>query len=224
MNTLCINTCFNEAYIALEYGGKKFFKETNSSAKHSENLLCEIEKLLEEVKNPSQTSSDVLNDIDVLLVVVGPGSFTGLRIGIATAKAILVTHANMRILAINSLELIASLSKQKEKTAIIDGLSGFYFIAKYDENLTCLDNPKMVKFDEVKNLKNLVSFETLPFTTEIVKLSAQSLLDLSNKKINLNNFISEKELLPLYLRPSQAEANLNANNKWNKWRKTNRNL
>lgn len=213
MNILCINTAFQKANIALSYNNKNYFIETDSTAKHSENLLLEIEKLLENVKQKDETSYDVLNKINVLSIVVGPGSFTGLRIGIATAKAILLTHCNMKICAINSLELIASLSAKNEKTPIIDGLSGYYFIAKYDKHFNCLLAPIMISQEEVYTLSNLVSHEKLPFKTEIITLSSESLLNLTCKKILQNNFTTESQLIPLYLRPSQAEVNYDSNNK-----------
>lgn len=210
MNILCLNTAFAEAHIALSHNGKSYFKAIDSNSKHSENLLVEVEKLFAEAG--AKNTSDFLNEIDALAVVVGPGSFTGLRISIATAKAILSTKPNMKTISINSLEFIASRSTKENKTAILDALSGLYFVSSFNMNKE-IEKPKMITKDEVSGLKNLVSIETLPFETELVSLSAKSLLTLAENKAENNEFISETELVPLYIRPSQAEANLNANSK-----------
>ena len=66
----------------------------------------------------------------------------------------------------------------------------------------------MVSTNEISSLKNLVSIENLPFETEIVALSPASLLEVATKKAEEGKFTTEKELVPLYIRPSQAEANL----------------
>lgn len=210
MNILCLNTGFTNADIALHFEGKDYFITTDSSAKHSENLLPEIEKLLEKVCKNGETTSEVLNRIDVISVVTGPGSFTGLRIGISTVKAIALTHEHMRIVSLGSLELIAKLSKNKQKTAVLDALSGYYFVSCFDGDLCTLE-PKMITSGELSNFKNFVSIEKLSFETECVSFSPESLLKLSLEKINKNQFTSEEKLLPLYIRPSQAEANLNEN-------------
>jgi tRNA threonylcarbamoyladenosine biosynthesis protein TsaB len=56
----------------------------DSGVSHSNTLLNDIDKLLKE----SQVD---LSDIDLFAVATGPGSFTGLRIGIATVKALAAT-------------------------------------------------------------------------------------------------------------------------------------
>lgn len=210
MNILCLNTAFSEAQIALSHNGKTYFKSIDANSKHSENLLVEIEKLF--ATAGAKNTSKFLDEIDAIAVVVGPGSFTGLRISIATAKAILSTKTNMKAISIGSLELIARESKSENKTAILDALSGLYFVSSFEGNRE-IEAPKMIKGEEITGKNNLVSVEKLPFETEIVSLSISSLLSLAEEKARNNNFISEPELVPLYIRPSQAEANLNANSK-----------
>ena len=59
--------------------GRDFSVTMDKNVKHSEGLFLYIEKILLESKL-------TLNDIDVFSAVVGPGSFTGIRIGLATIK------------------------------------------------------------------------------------------------------------------------------------------
>ncbi len=221
MNLLCINTAFPEAHIALSFDNKDYFEKIDSNSKHSENLLVAIENLFERVikeENLKINSHDFLKLIEVISVVIGPGSFTGLRISIATAKAILVTNPNIKIIPINSLELIAGkfLKKQNKKmlTPFIDALSGLYFIAQYDDKLNCITQPKMINEKDLKSYKNLISNDiSLVKKSNFCELTPEAMLDLAKEKILKNTFIKENELVPLYLRPSQAEADLKNANK-----------
>ena len=75
---------------------------------HSETLLPIIDTLC-------KFSKIDLNDIDVLACALGPGSFTGLRISMATAKAIAQVR-NLPVIAVDSLESLAFNMNNCEKT------------------------------------------------------------------------------------------------------------
>ncbi|PWT87328.1 MAG: tRNA (adenosine(37)-N6)-threonylcarbamoyltransferase complex dimerization subunit type 1 TsaB [Blastocatellia bacterium] len=68
-------------------------------ASHSNTLLSEIDDVL-------SRAGVSLHDVDVFAVATGPGSFTGLRIGIATAKALAETLGR-RIVGVPTLEAVA---------------------------------------------------------------------------------------------------------------------
>ena len=80
MNTLIINTAFNNANYILIANDDFFDITTPSSAKHSETSLLKIDELL------SQANIRI-KDIDCICVNLGPGSFTGIRIGVAITKS-----------------------------------------------------------------------------------------------------------------------------------------
>lgn len=82
---LSIETATLAGSISISSGQKILQSSTRSSKEsHSNTLLADIESLLE-------ASEVELNEIDLFAVAIGPGSFTGLRIGIATTKALAVT-------------------------------------------------------------------------------------------------------------------------------------
>lgn len=80
-----------------------------------ENLICNLdedtgrthsENLMPMVDNAFKKSNLSLNDIDLIVCDIGPGSFTGIRIGVATAKGF-HDSLNIPLVGINSLEALA---------------------------------------------------------------------------------------------------------------------
>ncbi len=72
------------------------FKEVNNGYTHAENLTVFIQELLKDSKFS-------LNDFDAVAVSKGPGSYTGLRIGLSAAKGICYT-LNKPLIAIDTLQ------------------------------------------------------------------------------------------------------------------------
>ncbi len=72
------------------------FKEQNGNYSHSENLTLFIQDIC-------QQANIKLPDIDAVAVSKGPGSYTGLRIGVSTAKG-LCYSLNKPLIAINTLQ------------------------------------------------------------------------------------------------------------------------
>ena len=63
-----------------------------------------------------ETNCDIL-DVGTVAVVVGPGSFTGLRIGTAIAKALGCVNEKTKFIAVSSLELMAFVVANKTKVS-----------------------------------------------------------------------------------------------------------
>lgn len=205
MRILAINTSNMTAQLALQVDDKKFFSELDASMKHSENLLPEIENLL-------LKANLKLSELEFLAVNVGPGSFTGLRISIATAKALLLTQKNLKAIKLNSFEILANNffeKNQDEKISIIlNALSGLYFTSEIDRQLN-FNEPKMIEKQELNSLNNIVSdAEIENINYKSAKFTCENMLNVAVAKISNNDFCPENELVPLYIRPSQAEANL----------------
>jgi tRNA threonylcarbamoyladenosine biosynthesis protein TsaB len=79
---LIIDTALEEAIVAISNEGKIIAELSNKEAhSHASFIQVAIEKLLEGQKM-------VIKDIDAIVVTLGPGSYTGLRVGLATAKGI----------------------------------------------------------------------------------------------------------------------------------------
>ncbi len=100
MKILAIDTATQVAGVAL-LSENKLISESiiNHQLNHSKKLMNTLDQMLENVELK-------YNDLDYLSVAIGPGSFTGLRIGLATTKAI-AQVTNLPIIPVSTLESLA---------------------------------------------------------------------------------------------------------------------
>ena len=80
MNKLVINTATDELFIVLKKGNEVFSKSISSQMHHNETMLPVLDEMLKE-------NNIDINQIEEFGVIIGPGSFTGIRVGISTVKA-----------------------------------------------------------------------------------------------------------------------------------------
>ena len=149
--------------------------------------------------------------VDKIIVVNGPGSFTGIRIGVTIAKVFAWT-LKIPITTILSLEAMSiSSEKNSYHIPIINARRGFVFAAIYDENQNCIIKPQHIKITELKKeLDKIVDYEII---------SNDEFDELDNiKKYNPNilkiveHFKNKKEISahavnPEYLKLTEAEEN-----------------
>lgn len=100
MKVLAIDTSQKVCSVAVVEDGRTLKEmHTVTEKEHSQTLMPMIKELLESLKI-------TLNDINLLACCKGPGSFTGIRVGLATANAF-SDAKNIPIVGINSLEALA---------------------------------------------------------------------------------------------------------------------
>jgi len=90
-----------------------------------------------------------IKSIDKIFVVNGPGSFTGVRIGVTIAKTI-AWALNKDLVPLSSLEYMAtSNSNKKYLISMIDARRGNVFAGIYDSNLNCIKKDSLIGLDEL---------------------------------------------------------------------------
>lgn len=197
MNNLIINTANAELEIVLQKGKEIRSKVLSSTSHHNETMLPAVDELLKE-------NNISVNDLNQLGVIVGPGSFTGIRVGIATIKAFR-DCLNVPAKGINNLDYLFALATSQNKncsTVAILGSRDSYFVAtlvnnrlyRYERNLTLNELKQLAKDSPVGMFKadsNLNSFA--------VKLDANVLIDCLNNS-------TDQTLVPVYYQLSQAES------------------
>ena len=214
---LAINTAFMTANLALKTPkGEVCLKDIDAKSKHSENVLKTIDELCQQAK------TNIL-DVETVAVVVGPGSFTGLRIGTAIAKALGCVNENLKFVALSSLELMAyivarnNLSKGKFVCAI-NALSGLFFVCEFEKDGKKVGKERMIDtndFQSISDEKFVLAGDLNGVGLREIEISCADLLDFALEKETEKDFVLEGQLEPVYLRLSQAEDNLAKNSKKN---------
>jgi tRNA threonylcarbamoyladenosine biosynthesis protein TsaB len=124
---LSLNTCGGTASVALGVvaaGEIKIVATANLAVRtYSARLIPEIAAMLE-----SQRAT--LRDIEAIVVVNGPGSFTGIRVGLSTAKG-LAEGAGIPVIAVSRLALLAGSSSLPHVLAAVDAGRGEYYVGEY---------------------------------------------------------------------------------------------
>ena len=202
---IALSTAFKTALIGISLDGCEKTFELEANCKHSENLLLSIDKLLDEMNKSIQEN-------DSYAVVVGPGSFTGVRIAISLVKGFLAGDENKKIVTLTSFELMAytyinKFRPNEDFACVIDGLSGLYFVCEFDKNGIQTGKERILSHEDYQNLKvkKIGLTEESISCDEKIDLSALDLLTLAKDKFLSGKLSKLEELLPLYLRKSQAE-------------------
>ena len=127
MNTLFIDSHDELITVALKKGEEIFSLEKESHYEHGVLLMNMIKDIIE--KNKLKVT-----DINNIVAVNGPGSFTGLRIGLTIAKT-MAYSLNIKVYLIGSLEsYLVSSDINENKEAVIEDNKGFYYQAFDKDN------------------------------------------------------------------------------------------
>lgn len=191
---------------------------TESKLTHSKTLIPHIEKVL-------KLANKEKSDMEKIAVSIGPGSFTGLRIGLAAAKAIayalnipLYGVPTLKSLAYHfltpNLKIVATMDAQKNAVyresyefiggdlKIIDALEVLPAEAVRDEILNCGKNIMLVgeKAEKIYENLNRDNVFLAPFYARMPRAALVAMYALKTDATdNLMN------LEPLYVRKSEAE-------------------
>ena len=129
MLILTIDTSCSQMGVSLNEDNIILAEETiNNKKTHSVKLMPAVDNVL-------TASNKVIDDVDLFAVVNGPGSFTGLRIGVSTAKAFAYT-LDKPVIGVNTLDYLArSAANYKGLICpIIDARNDFVFFSLYRGN------------------------------------------------------------------------------------------
>ena len=196
MNYLLVNTANDELVIMIRKNDEIFACNETMVKRHNEVILPKMQELLDK-------ANISLADIDEFGVVIGPGSFTGIRVGIATIKAFKDVF-NKPVKAINNLDLLYNVANANGVFDIvaIEGSMNSYFVGKfeqgrlniYERNLTLDELTNIAQGKKVAMYSNARNIEI----GEVVKF---------NNHAFEQAFLNSKsyDLTPIYYQLSQAE-------------------
>lgn len=209
---LNLETATKNCSVALAKDGKtiacKEIAAQNFS--HAEKLHVFIEEILSE--NNIQFS-----DLNAIAVSQGPGSYTGLRIGVSSAKG-LCYALNIPLIAIDTLQLLAKQITIENGIILpmIDARRMEVFSAFYDKNHIQIRSTQAEIIDEssyqeisgtihlvgdgIEKFKNTLTDEKFIFHSDAVFPSAKEMSELSYDKFKIKDFVDVAYFEPFYLK------------------------
>lgn len=147
-----------------------------------------------------------INEINKLFVVNGPGSFTGVRIGVTVAK-IIAWSLKIDVIPISSLEYMASTySNKKYLIPMIDARRGNVFAGIYGQSLNSIIPDQLINYDQFsQNFDD--DYEQISYDFENSVKPNCDILKVINRHIN-DKPINPHLLNPNYLKLTEAEEKL----------------
>ena len=172
------------------------------------------EKALVEIADLFTRSSVSPKEIDKIIVVNGPGSFTGIRIGITIAK-VYAWSLNIPISMITSLDAMAISSDiDTYKVPLLDARRGYVYCAIYDQDNNIVSSPKHIKLELLLEEVNKLNGPYTIISNDNIDLEKISYTPNIEKIVELKKNIEEISphlINPSYLKKTEAEEKNNDN-------------
>lgn len=228
MNILAVDTSATSASVCVAQENKIIGEfSINTALTHSQTLAPMIEQL-------SKNTGVSLDSIDAIAVNAGPGSFTGVRIGVAAVKGIAFSR-NIPCVSVSTLESMAynMLDSDCIVCAVMDARCSQVYNAifrisegkvtqlvddralsladlkldlqKYSEKIILVGDGAEITFNYFENSLQNVFLASV--NNRIQK--ASSIACVAFEKINKGETMTASQLMPVYLRLPQAQRELN---------------
>ncbi|MBW5379011.1 tRNA (adenosine(37)-N6)-threonylcarbamoyltransferase complex dimerization subunit type 1 TsaB [Brachyspira pilosicoli] len=230
-NILAFDTVSSSFSIALKKDNNIIEVNKENIKNHNEELLPILNSFLEENKIS-------LNEINCIVMGIGPGSFTAIRIAFSTIKTICYAK-NIPIIGASSLETLYQniVSYNGIKLSMIDARKGSIYANIYKDNNKIKENLDLTYEEAVNLIKDISTkddtitlcgdgfsknedyfleklqeykLNKLDNSYNIIKASNSILM--SKERYNKRQFDNIFSLNPLYIRKSEAENKLNIKN------------
>ena len=148
MITLAFDTCLDACSVALFEGAEGKLL----AARHELMSRGQAEALFPLIDETVKEAGLTPADIQQIAVTCGPGTFTGVRIGVAAARGLAIA-SNLPVIGLTSLQAIAICAIAADApagpvAALIDARRGELYVASYDANGVELNKPQAVAVDD----------------------------------------------------------------------------
>lgn len=207
MISLVIDTCNSNLLVAL-------IKDNNILSIYNERIYADLSTKIFPVMQEVFIKAGINpKDIDTIFVANGPGSFTGIRIGVTVAK----TYAwalNKKIIPFSSLELMATTNINEDYIVpVIDARRDYVYAGIYNACLYNIMNDAYISIDNLKQKLEGKSYRFISydeFENIEVTIPQINILKIVEKHKN-DAGLNPHSVNPNYLKLTEAEMNLKKN-------------
>lgn len=194
MNFIAIDTTSQKLTVCAEIDGELKVHRDEQALRHSTTLMPAIDRLLGTHKH----------DLDFVAVNIGPGSFTGIRIGVTTVK-VMAWVLGIPVVAFTAHELLRG--ERKNCVTVIDGGNKVRYVQRVQDGIA----EEIVQMTDTEFLEMTAA---LPQGTAVIgdgfseELSGDAMAVLVKKKWKAGQTLTYVQVEPLYIQLSQAEREL----------------
>lgn len=110
------------------------------------------EKLIGQIAQATNQANITLDQVDRIAVNIGPGSFTGVRIGVSTARA-LALALEIPAIGVNALEALATQANKQDLTSaitvVIEAGRGMFYHQNFNNDFTAMNSPSLKTLEQI---------------------------------------------------------------------------
>lgn len=207
MAILAIDTSTNFFAIALLSGNQSVSFISDKANDHSTSLVSEVDALFQKLNLVKESLSEIR-------FIIGPGSYTGLRIGLTLVKTLQVIYPHIEVFPVTKFEYIyisaLPLLEKKELYILLDSgkISDEYFLQHLvkGEMISSQSDIKILKRDEMEELFGSKNFEIIA-NKKIESISVDYHVEPGNivNLVKFNGQIKKRNLDIIYVRGIYAK-------------------
>ncbi len=195
---LAIDTTSEFGSLALFLAGAEGDRVLEEVAMHSPDGFAHV--MFHEIERLLARHNLKITDVEGFAAAAGPGSFTGVRVGLTAAKG-LAEATGRKVVAVSNLQAIASFGTRALRAPVIDARRGDIFGAVYAADLLLVAPEVVMKLDDW--------LRTLPAGTEVIddppKLLAGAIARIVARRFQAGLAQDPAEIDANYVRRSDAE-------------------
>lgn len=201
MISLFVDTALSYIRIAL-FKDDKLLDFINEKCEKNMSSLFDVR-----VRDLFQRNCLSLNDVNKIYTVTGPGSFTGIRVGMTFSK-VLAMSLGIKITPISELQVLASSVSYGLVAPMIDARRGYVYAGIYDKDLNIVVGDKYILLDDFLNIDMnvlYVSYDSFEhFSTVQPEFDFEKVIYVNRNSKQIDHQV----LSPNYLKLTEAEENL----------------
>jgi tRNA threonylcarbamoyladenosine biosynthesis protein TsaB len=201
MISLFIDTALSYIRIAL-FKDNKLLDSINE--KCEKNMSALFDSKVDELFKRNNLE---LTEVNKIYTVTGPGSFTGIRVGMTFSK-VLAMALNKKITPISELQVLATTNTDKLKAPLIDARRGYVYAGVYDEDCSTVVEDKHILLEDFLNINKdveYISYDSFEHISTILpNIDFEKIINKNKDKKQIDHEV----LTPNYLKLTEAEENL----------------